>query len=219
MEDFGKVVYSSILSMIAIFLSIVAIFTTRPYNWNTDFVGVAVAVLSILVALLVCWQIYNTLGIQKEIHDIKGKLESEYNKINERMTDFEEKSNKKIEKTKSDFEKKVTENGKSTNDVKAMLFSVCGDLLNIQYNNPLQSYEYYLYALRNYLFGGNKQPSVDRTLAKMKACLSAVKGEAEFQDMEMFYSILQEIKSSGKLNEKQFELLKTMENKREELKN
>lgn len=194
-------------------------FAAFSMHFDVESASFPLGVMTLLVTTLVGFQIYNSLDIQKEMHDIKGKLESEYNKINERMTDFEEKSNKRIEKTKSDFEKKVTENEESTNDVKAMVFSVCGDLLNIQYNNPLQSYEYYLYALRNYLFGKNKQSSVDRTLAKMKACLSAVKGEAEFQNMEMFYSILQEIKSSGKLNEEQFELLKTMENKRKELEN
>ena len=84
---------------IAVMLSGIASFSVHV---NFEGASFALGVLTLLVTTLVGFQIYNSLDIQKEMHDIKDKLESEYHKINKRMTDFEEKSNKKIDELKSE---------------------------------------------------------------------------------------------------------------------
>lgn len=59
-------------------------------------------VMTLLVTTLIGFQIYNALGIQKEMREIRDELKSEYIKMNNRMNDFEEKSNKKIDTLKSE---------------------------------------------------------------------------------------------------------------------
>ena len=56
--------FAIILSSIAIFLGLVAIFTTRPYNWDLDFVGVIIVILTFLVTLLIGWNIFTALDLK-----------------------------------------------------------------------------------------------------------------------------------------------------------
>lgn len=181
MKD-DKCTFAIILSGIAIFLSIVAIYTSRPYNWELNFVGVGVTVLSVLVTLLVGWNIYSTLDIKKD-----------------------------SQRLRRDFENRVAENDKSVNDVKAMVFSVCADLLKKEYNNPVQAYEYYMYALRNYLFGKHRKSSIDKTLSKMEDALLRDNKATSFDSDEMFYAILNEIKTSDQLSNEQQVILERLE--------
>lgn len=88
-----------ISSIVSLLLSGFAAFSMC---FDIDSASFPLGVLTLLVTTLVGFQIYNALGIQKEMHDIKDKLESEHNKINKRMTDFEEESNKKIDELKSE---------------------------------------------------------------------------------------------------------------------
>lgn len=68
-----------ILSSIAIFFSIVALYTSRPYNWALDFVGVIISVLTLLVTLLVGWNIYTVVDFKREIEDVKKETETKLN--------------------------------------------------------------------------------------------------------------------------------------------
>ena len=156
--------YSFILSCIAVSFGVVAIITSRPYLLDFNATGVMVSVLCILVTLLVGWNIYKTIETKEE-----------------------------IEKLKSFSEKKMAENEAATNEIKAMLFSVCADML-VQNNYQLQAYEYYLYALRNYICGNKKKTSLDRMLKKMNESLEHVEDNMVFENEEMFYSILCEVK-------------------------
>jgi transcription initiation factor IIE alpha subunit len=156
--------YSFVLSCIAVSFGVVAIITSRPYLLDFNATGVMVSVLCILVTLLVGWNIYKTIETKEE-----------------------------IEKLKSFSEKKIAENEAATNEVKAMLFSVCADIL-VQNNYQLQAYEYYLYAIRNYLWGKNKKDTIDKTLNKMNDALANVENNSDLQSEEMFYSILCEVK-------------------------
>lgn len=75
-----------ILSSIAIFFSIVALYTSRPYNWALDFVGVIISVLTLLVTLLVGWNIYTVVDFKREIEDVKKETET---KLNDQKEIFE----------------------------------------------------------------------------------------------------------------------------------
>lgn len=62
--------FSVILSFIAILFALIAIYTTRPYNWSSDFVGVIVTIITFLVTILIGWQIWELV----KIHDIRKDL-------------------------------------------------------------------------------------------------------------------------------------------------
>lgn len=63
--------FAIILSSIAIFLGLVAIFTTRPYNWDLDFVGVIIVILTFLVTLLIGWNIFTALDLKKKVESME----------------------------------------------------------------------------------------------------------------------------------------------------
>ena len=65
-----KGTFAIILSAVAILFGIVAIITTRPYCWELDHVGVIITTLSLLVTLLIGWNIWSVLDIKKEL-DVK----------------------------------------------------------------------------------------------------------------------------------------------------
>lgn len=66
---YNHVCFASIVSMIAIIISIISLLIWKcnytPMTWNL--VDVTVAVLSILVTLLIGWQIFNTLAITSKV--------------------------------------------------------------------------------------------------------------------------------------------------------
>lgn len=57
----------TILSLIAITLSIIAICVTCPRyaDYSLDYIGILVGILGILVAILVGWQLYNALNLKE----------------------------------------------------------------------------------------------------------------------------------------------------------
>ena len=57
----------STLSLIAITLSIVAISVTYPRSADSglDYIGIIVGILGVLVAILIGWQLYNTLNLKE----------------------------------------------------------------------------------------------------------------------------------------------------------
>ena len=68
--------FAIVLSFIAIFFGIVAIITTRPYNWHIDFVGVAFATVCSLVTLFAAWNIYSAIDVDKKIKKFDDNLTS-----------------------------------------------------------------------------------------------------------------------------------------------
>ena len=69
---------------------------------NLESASFPLGVMTLLVTTLVGFQIYNALGIQNEMREIRDELKSEYSKMDKRMNDFEEKSKKKIDTLKSE---------------------------------------------------------------------------------------------------------------------
>ena len=63
--------FAIILSGIAIFFGLVAIYTTRPYNWDLDFVGALIVILTFLVTLLIGWNIFTALDLKKKVENME----------------------------------------------------------------------------------------------------------------------------------------------------
>ena len=87
MKNRIKSYWSNCLSIAAIICSVVAICVSLPSEpeIGIDYIGVIVGILSLLVTMLIGWQIYNVITIDKRIED----------KVNE-VTDSFEKDIKKI---------------------------------------------------------------------------------------------------------------------------
>ncbi len=68
--------FAIVLSFVAIFFGIVAIITTRPYNWHIDFVGVAFATVCSLATFLAAWNIYSAIDVDKKIKKFDNNLTS-----------------------------------------------------------------------------------------------------------------------------------------------
>lgn len=171
-----------VLYMLVIVSLLLSGFAAFSMHFDVDSASFPLGVMTLLVTTLVGFQIYSTIDTKEQ-----------------------------IKKIKSDFEQKSRENERSTNDVKAMLFSVCADLLKKEYNNSVQAYEYYMYALRNYLFGKHRKSSIDKTLSKMEDALLRDNEATSFESDEMFYAILNEIKTSEQLSNEQQVILERLE--------
>ena len=92
MKNRIKSYWSNCLSIAAIICSVVAICVSLPSEpeIGIDYIGVIVGILSLLVTMLIGWQIYNVITIDKRIED----------KVNEVTDSFE----KDIKKTKDENE-------------------------------------------------------------------------------------------------------------------
>ena len=80
MKNWIKSYWSNCLSIAAIICSVVAICVSLPSapELGIDYIGVIVGILSFLVTLLIGWQIYNAVTIEKRI---KGEVERTRNEI------------------------------------------------------------------------------------------------------------------------------------------
>jgi tetratricopeptide (TPR) repeat protein len=91
MKNRIKSYWSNCLSITAIICSVVAICVSLPSTpeLGIDYIGVIVGILSFLVTLLIGWQIYNAVTIEKKVKE----------KIQQASNEF----NKSIEKTREDL--------------------------------------------------------------------------------------------------------------------
>ncbi len=87
------------LSMVAVVLSCVSAFSNEFNITNPSF---PLGVLSLLVTVLIGWQIFTALGIKKEIKDATERMREENQVLNSRLDAFEKASNKKIDELKSE---------------------------------------------------------------------------------------------------------------------
>ena len=104
---YAHIYFSVILAIISVIFSIVALCNTCPRlikkdDFGFDYLGVIVGILALLVTVLIGWNIFSALGIQKEIKDMKKSMGEEYDRLNKRMDAFEKKSDEKIDELKSE---------------------------------------------------------------------------------------------------------------------
>lgn len=69
---------------------------------GTGMIGVIATIVTIPVTILIGWNIFTALGIQKEIKDIKNAMKEENDKMQKQIENFKKDSNKKIDEIKSD---------------------------------------------------------------------------------------------------------------------
>lgn len=80
MKNWIKSYWSNCLSITAIICSLVAICVSLPSapNLGMDYTGVIVGILSLLVTMLIGWQIWNVIAIDKKIRDEVNKAKSSF---------------------------------------------------------------------------------------------------------------------------------------------
>ena len=93
MKNWIKSYWSNCLSIAAIICSVVAICVSLPSapELGIDYIGVIVGILSLLVTMLIGWQIWNTIAIEKKIKaetkTVSKSFDKEIKDINNRSTD------------------------------------------------------------------------------------------------------------------------------------
>lgn len=82
MRNWIKSYWSNCLSIAAIICSVVAICVSLPSapELGIDYIGVIVGILSLLVTMLIGWQIYNAIVIEKKIKDEVKLVEKSFQK-------------------------------------------------------------------------------------------------------------------------------------------
>lgn len=98
MKNWIKSYWSNCLSITAIICSLVAICVSLPSapELGIDYIGVIVGILSLLVTMLIGWQIYNAIIIEKKIKDEVKLIEKSFQKEIQAIKDESEISAKKI---------------------------------------------------------------------------------------------------------------------------
>ena len=152
---------SIIYSSIAIFISLVAIYTTRPYNWESDFVGLTITILSFLVTLLIGWNIF-------QVVDIKGRI----TKIKEEQDIFIESVKDDIDSIKENFRTSYNEN-------KMFLFYLQGETSYINHNDKMYLEKYRSFQSSLYYA---VQEATDTSIDGIRIALSCMKNCLDERD-------------------------------------
>ena len=89
MKNWIKSYWSNCLSIAAIICSVVAICVSLPSapEVGIDYIGVIVGILSLLVTMLIGWQIWNVIAIDKKIRNEVNKARSSFVKETEVIKD------------------------------------------------------------------------------------------------------------------------------------
>lgn len=98
-----KLYWNNYLSIAAIICSMVAIITTHPSTeeLNIDYLGIIIGIQSFLVTILLGWQIWNVIAIDKKINDkvdyLNREISNKVDILNSSLTD-------NIKKTQEDLQ-------------------------------------------------------------------------------------------------------------------
>lgn len=98
MKNRIKSYWSNCLSIAAIICSVVAICVSLPSapELGIDYIGVIVGILSLLVTMLIGWQIWNVIAIDKKVKDEVKQVSKSFAKDIKEIKDESEISTKKI---------------------------------------------------------------------------------------------------------------------------
>lgn len=131
MKNWIKSYWSNCLSITAIICSVVAICVSLPSapELGIDYIGVIVGILSFLVTLLIGWQIWNVIAIDKKID---GKVKQTSDSLTESINVTKKEMIEYIEKA----------NEKSQTEIMTSLLFIQGDnfLFKSQFENALLRY-------------------------------------------------------------------------------
>lgn len=56
-------------------MGLVAIYTTRPYNWDMNFIGIIIVILTFLVTLLIGWNIFTALDLKRKVENMEKDVQ------------------------------------------------------------------------------------------------------------------------------------------------
>lgn len=131
MKNRIKSYWSNCLSIAAIICSVVAICVSLPSapELGIDYIGVIVGILSLLVTMLIGWQIWNVIAIDKKID---GKIKQTSDSLTESINVTKKEMIEYIEKA----------NEKSQTEIMTSLLFIQGDnfLFKSQFENALLRY-------------------------------------------------------------------------------
>ena len=131
MKNRIKSYWSNCLSIAAIICSVVAICVSLPSapELGIDYIGVIVGILSLLVTMLIGWQIWNVIAIDKKID---GKVKQTSDSLTESINVTKKEMIEYIEKA----------NKKSQTEIMTSLLFIQGDnfLFKSQFENALLRY-------------------------------------------------------------------------------
>lgn len=131
MKNWIKSYWSNCLSIAAIICSVVAICVSLPSapELGIDYIGVIVGILSLLVTMLIGWQIWNMIAIDKKID---GKVKQTSDSLTESINVTKKEMIEYIEKA----------NEKSQTEIMTSLLFIQGDnfLFKSQFENALLRY-------------------------------------------------------------------------------
>lgn len=131
MKNRIKSYWSNCLSIAAIICSVVAICVSLPSapELGIDYIGVIVGILSLLVTMLIGWQIWNVIAIDKKID---GKVKQTSDSLTESINVTKKEMIEYIEKA----------NEKSQTEIMTSLLFIQGDnfLFKSQFENALLRY-------------------------------------------------------------------------------
>ena len=131
MKNRIKSYWSNCLSIAAIICSVVAICVSLPSapELGIDYIGVIVGILSLLVTMLIGWQIWNVIAIDKKID---GKVKQTSDSLTESINVTKKEMIEYIEKA----------NEKSQTEIMTSLLFIPGDnfLFKSQFENALLRY-------------------------------------------------------------------------------
>ena len=131
MKNRIKTYWSNCLSIAAIICSVVAICVSLPSapELGIDYIGVIVGILSLLVTMLIGWQIWNVIAIDKKID---GKVKQTSDSLTESINVTKKEMIEYIEKA----------NEKSQTEIMTSLLFIQGDnfLFKSQFENALLRY-------------------------------------------------------------------------------
>ncbi|WP_308744842.1 hypothetical protein [uncultured Bacteroides sp.] len=131
MKNWIKSYWSNCLSIAAIICSVVAICVSLPSSpeLGMDYIGVIIGILSLLVTMLIGWQIWNVIAIDKKID---GKVKQTSDSLTESINVTKKEMIEYIEKA----------NEKSQTEIMTSLLFIQGDnfLFKSQFENALLRY-------------------------------------------------------------------------------
>lgn len=170
-------------------------------NLDFDYIGVIVGILSLLVAFLVAWQIYNTVQAQNDINNFKNEIKSEYKNQIFRLT-------KRANRLRAQADYDVKKNNARLSFSQAISLMLIADIDMERAILPTDmakskerdeetalrtykfqyciAYKYFANALFSYITIGSEATSIDSCLSNMERCLTKIKENRENKGTEYF---------------------------------
>ena len=128
----------------------------KDCDLGLDYIGVIVGLLSLLVTILIGWNIYSVLNIKSEWEKYKKKIERMESEFNPKIKSMENEFNSKIEKFDKRLDKEVDEFKKKQENIQNFGYAIT-DFCQVYTKLSPDKTEYFktyvkaMNALRNFL--------------------------------------------------------------------